>query len=108
MRAREDHAGLCERPRPARSAYRGASAARSMHHLAVRPVLVGEVDRAPQLGERAGLDLAHALARDAEVLAGLRERARDPVVEAIADAQHLLFALRPRAQEAVDLLVLEL
>src|SRR5512143_2043795 len=67
-----------------------------------------QLDRAPQLLQRARLDLAHALARDAEEPARLGERARHAVVEAVADAHDLLLALAERAQQAADLLVLEL
>src|ERR1051325_5667780 len=80
----------------------------SMDHLAALAVEVGEVDRAPELRQRARLDLADPLARDAEMLAGLLERAGDAVVETVADAQDLLLALRERAEQAVELLVLEL
>ena len=72
------------------------------------PLHVLQLDRTPELVERARLDLPHALARDPEVLAGLRERARHAVVEAVADAEDLLLALAQRAQQPVDLLVLEL
>src|ERR1041384_6360893 len=58
----------------------------SMDHLAALAVEVGEVDRAPELRQRARLDLADPLARDAEMLAGLLERAGDAVVETVADA----------------------
>src|ERR1043166_1785868 len=80
----------------------------SMDHLAALAVEVGEVDRAPELRQRARLDLADPLARDAEMLAGLLERAGDAVVETVADAQDLLLALRERAEQAVELFVLEL
>src|SRR5437762_5926545 len=87
---------------------RGARRARSMDDLAALVVQVREVDRAPELGQRARFDLPHPLARDAEMLAGLLERPRDAVVEAVADAQDLLLALGQRAKQPVDLLVLEL
>src|SRR6185503_7565961 len=80
----------------------------SVDDLAVLAVHVREVDGAAQLRQRARLDLAHALARDAEVLAGLGKRPRDAVVEAVPDAQHLFLALRQRAQQPIQLLVLEL
>src|SRR5439155_887905 len=67
-----------------------------------------ELERAPQLLERAGLDLANPLAGDAEMLPGLRQRASHAVMEPVADPQDLLLALAQRAQHAVDLLVLEL
>src|SRR5262245_6732260 len=65
-------------------------------------------DRTAQLVERTRLDLTHPLARDAEMLSGLREGARDPVVEAVADPQDLLLTLAERAQQPIQLLVLEL
>src|SRR5260221_10615972 len=80
----------------------------SMDDLAALAVQVGEVDRAPELRQRSHLDLADSLARNAEMLAGLLERARDAVVEAVADAQDLLLALRERAEQAVELLLLQL
>src|ERR1044072_2773325 len=80
----------------------------SMDHLAALAVEVGEVDRAPELRQRARLDLADPLARDAEMLAGLLERAGDAVVENLADARPLPRARRGGAERAVELLVLEL
>src|SRR5215831_14201648 len=67
-----------------------------------------ELQGAPQLLEGPRFDLPHPLPRDAEVLAGLRQRTRHAVVEAVADAQDLLLALAERAQQSVEVLVLEL
>jgi len=79
----------------------------SPHQLAVRAIGV-ERERLAQFVERTRLDLTHALAGDAEALAGLLQRVRDPILEAVPDAQDLLLALAERAQQAIDLLVLEL
>src|SRR5580765_6441528 len=81
---------------------------RSLHGRAALAVEFLHFDRAPQLLERTGLDLAHALARDPEVFAGLLQRTRDAVLESEADAQHLLLALAERVQNAIHALVLEL
>src|SRR5262245_54921159 len=67
-----------------------------------------ELDGAAQLLERASFDLAHALPRDPEVSAGLRQGARDAVVESVADPEDLFLALAQRTQQPVQLLVLEL
>src|SRR5262249_12642034 len=93
---------------PSRIRARDPRGAASVDDLAVRAVQVGQLDRPAELGQRPGLDLAHALARDAEVVARLLERARDAVVEPGADPQHLLRALPQRAQPPAELLVLEL
>src|SRR5215470_12535658 len=93
---------------------RGASSQPRAGPRSVRAGAVGArlellvLEGAPQLVEGACLDLAHALARDAEMEPGLGEGAGDAVVETVADAQDLFFTLAQRAQLPVDLLVLEL
>src|SRR5512138_2386598 len=86
-----------------RAARPGESRRRSVDRRAALAVAVREVDRAAQLLERARLDLADALAGDAEVVPRLLQRPGDAVVEAVADADHLLLALAQRAQQPVDL-----
>src|SRR5437867_13008270 len=72
------------------------------------PLGVVILEGVPQLVERPRLDLPHPLARDPEVLAGLGQGASHAVVEAVADPEDLLLAPAERAQQAVELLVLEL
>src|SRR5436190_9539833 len=79
-----------------------------MEDAAGRPLELMVFERTPQLLECSGLDLPHPLARDTEVLACLRQRARHAVIEAVADAEDLLLALTERAQQSIELLVLEL
>src|SRR4029079_19488679 len=69
---------------------------------------VVSIDGAAQLVEGARFDLAHALPGDAEPLAGLCERPVSAGEEAVAQPEDLFFACGERAQQAVDLLVLEL
>src|SRR5262249_7498096 len=91
------------RERPARDRAPG-----SMDHAARGPFELVDFERVAQLLEGASLDLSHPLARDPEMLSSLGQGARHPIEEAVPDAQDLLLPLTEGAQEAVQLLVLEL
>src|SRR5207237_399505 len=61
-----------------------------------------------QLAQRLRLDLADALAGDAELAAHLLQRALAPVVQPEAELQHAPLAARQRVQHVLDLLLEEL
>src|SRR5690349_20394020 len=58
-----------------------------------------------ELDHDLALDLAHPLAREAELLADLVERARLPVVEPVAQPDHVLLALVQRRDDAAHVVV---
>jgi hypothetical protein len=76
--------------------------------LATPALLLDGLDELPQFQDRAPLDLAHALARDAENDADLLEGARVVPVEPEPQAQDPLLARGEAPEEASDVPALEL
>src|SRR5262245_38429524 len=120
--------GTCRRPGPARRPRRdrapargrrpGGRPARSLDEVELLVALLGRgrrpvqearqlprAHRVAQLAHGLGLDLAHALARDAEDAADLLERVGVAVADAVAQLDDLALAEGERREHVVDALL---
>src|SRR5205807_8392787 len=97
--------GREHRPRPIISRCRLRTAACRPIEVAPQLAAVGGV---AQLAERLGLDLADALARDAELAPDLLQRAEAAVLQAVAQLDDAALAVGEALQRVADLALEEL